>query len=1006
MVPHNTPLVSPLLIGRESELDRLVHALNVTQQGTGRCILVAGEAGIGKSRLLAELRRRALHEQFTSLEGHCFEQDVGFPYAPWIDALRAYFEQYSASEINAQLGPLASEFVKLLPELSLLLPQVQPSPPLEPEAEKRRHFETAARFVANLSTAHPVLIVLEDLHWSDELSLELLHVLTRRIAHLPILLIGTFRTEERSARLSQHVPDLSRAPLAEEIRLTPLARDHVEQMTRALLQSEMAVGDSLLDALNHLTEGNPFYVEEMLKSLIEAGSIAERFGRWELQSGHKLEIPHNIQDAVQWRVERLSENARRIVTFAAVAGQHFDVELLQAVTKQAEQPLLQTLKELINAQLIVEQSSEQFAFRHALIREAVYAMPLLRERQAMHRHVGETMERLWGTMSDAHNAELAYHFDQAAVWDKALAYSQRAGEQAQRQHAPREALGLFSRALAAADRLNTTPPWSIPSGRAHALELLGEFEPARADYERALELAGLAKDSRAEWATLIDLGFLWQSRDWVRAGDYFKRAFELARSLEEPALIAQTLKRLGHWHLHGGQLREAQSDHQQALELFKQLNDRRGMAQTLELLGLDSYNLGEVVQGAAYLERAVPILRELDDRQGVVNALRNLGLRPRFDTEVIGELDLHQLANLGETALQIARSCVYRVGEAVALEEVGVCLCQAGEYGRGLEYLRRALSIAEEIEHRELLWGVHIAWGSDFYLGLLAVAEAREHLEAARAAAHERGAVPLEFVAIARLVTAYILQNDLTQAQVLLGAVLPDDLPNVTLMTFLLRSCWAARAELELALGKPERALQIIEHLLASTANLAQYGPHAVPRLSQLRGQALAGLRRNEEAIAELQGALHVAEAQGRRSMLWRLHADLGNAYRALGRRAESEQEFLAARMIVRQLADTVPDEALREHFLTEALAIMPTPLALTPRQAAAKEFGGLSERERQVAALIAQGKSNREIAEMLVITVRTVEAHITRILDKLDFKSRSEIAAWTVAKGLVHPRQ
>src|SRR5439155_16475992 len=132
------------------------------------------------------------------------------------------------------------------------------------------------------------------------------------------------------------------------------------------------------------------------------------------------------------------------------------------------------------------------------------------------------------------------------------------------------------------------------------------------------------------------------------------------------AVIAQTLKRLGHWHLHGGQLREAQSDHQQALELFRQLNDRRGMSQTLELLGLDSYFLGEVVQGAAFLERAVPILRELDDRQGLVNALRNLSLRPRYDTEVLGEIDLHQLANLSETALDIARSCDYRVGEAAA----------------------------------------------------------------------------------------------------------------------------------------------------------------------------------------------------------------------------------------------------------------------------------------------------------------------------------------------------
>jgi DNA-binding CsgD family transcriptional regulator/Flp pilus assembly protein TadD len=635
----------------------------------------------------------------------------------------------------------------------------------------------------------------------------------------------------------------------------------------------------------------------------------------------------------------------------------------------------------------------------------VYTGMLLRERQVLHKQIGETMEQYWGATSDSHAAELAYHFDRAAVWDKALTYSQRAGEQAQKLYAPREALAHFSRALTAAEQLNITSSSSIPSGRAHALELLGEFDRARADYEMALELARRAQDRGGEWATLIDLGFLWQSRDWVRAGDYFERAFDLARSIEETALIAQSLNRIGHWHLHGGQPREALSCHQQALELFRQLNDRRGVAQTLELLGLDSYILGEVVQGAAYCEQAVPILRELDDRQGLVNTLTNLSFRSRLDTEVMGEIDVHQLAKLSETALEIARSCDYRAGEAAALHEGAACLCRAGEYGRGVEYLRRALRIAEEIEHRELLTSVHLAWGRELYLGLLASAEARKHLEAACAAAQERGPVMHTFYATACLVTAYVLQNDLTRAQGLLDGVLHGDLPDVRGMTFPLRSCWTAHAELELALGNPAGALQIVERLLASTANLAQYGPHAVPRLSHLRGQALVALGRIEEAVAELQGALHVAGAQGQRPMLWRLRADLGKAYRAIGRREHAEQEFSSARTIIQQLASTVPDGALREHFLKQALGAIPAAPALTPRQAAMKEFGGLSERERQVAVLIAQGKSNREIAKTLLITVRTVEAHITRIFDKLGLKSRTEIAAWTVARGLAHPR-
>jgi DNA-binding NarL/FixJ family response regulator len=372
--------------------------------------------------------------------------------------------------------------------------------------------------------------------------------------------------------------------------------------------------------------------------------------------------------------------------------------------------------------------------------------------------------------------------------------------------------------------------------------------------------------------------------------------------------------------------------------------------------------------------------------------------------EVLGDLDLYQLAGLGETALETARSCDYRAGEGFALNMAGPCLCRAGAYGRGLEFLGRALSIAEEIEHRELATSVHLTWGIELYTGLSVSAQAREHLEVALAAARELESVTLTLIATAHLAAVCILQNDMERAQTLLDGVLPAGLPEFTGMTFLLRRCWAARAELDLARGQPVRALEIIDRLLAATANLAQYGPQAVPRLSQLRGQALRALGQIAKAVEEFQGALIVAAARGEQPMIWRLHADLGHAYRALRRHEAAEEAFASARAMIQQLADTVTDEALRENFLKQALATMPAAPVLGPRQAARKALGGLSERERQVAALVAQGQSNHEIAQTLNITKRTVEAHITRIFDRLGLKSRAQIAAWAVAQGLVKP--
>ncbi|HEX9076218.1 MAG TPA: AAA family ATPase [Anaerolineae bacterium] len=979
--------ISPVLIGRTREMEILDQALSAARNGAGRCVLLAGEAGIGKSRLAAEIQSRAANDHWTVLQGHCSEQDISFPYAPWIDALRAFLAPQSPSEISDTLGALASELFKLVPELSLLVPQVQPTPPLDPEAEKHRLFESLTRFGASLAASNPLLIVLEDLHWSDEQSLELLYFFARRISTLPILVIATYRSEEISPRLSHHLVELRRAHLVEEIQLAPLDRDHVAQMARTVLTLEHSLNLDMLDDLIRLTEGNPFFVEEILKNVDEAGEFKN------------LQIPRSIQDSVQRRVEQLPEKTRDILSLAAVVGERFDFGLLQELIRMDEPELLRVLKDLVSAQLLVEDSADQFAFRHALTREAVYASLLKRERRAMHQTIGETMERLAGSRTDAAAAQLAYHFYQAGAWQKGMAYSQRAGEQAQALYAPREAVAHFTYALDAAEQLGTPTPLSSLRGRAQMREVLGEFDGARADYETALESARRETERAAEWQALIDLGSLWQSRDLPRAGEYYQRALELARNLSDPSILGQTLNRVGNWHFNRGSAHEALPFHREALALFRQLDDRRGMAQTMDLLGIVSYQLGEVIQGAAYLEQAVPILRELDDRQGLVNALANLTVRAITDTEVLGDIDYIQLTDLSDEALEIARSFNWYQGELLALMQGAISLEHAGEYGRALERLARASSMAEESRNRESFARLHLIFGATLS-GLLALTEARQHFETGLKLVQELGSKLLMQGATSELAAVAVLQNDFARANALLVQVLPAAYPGGDEQRPL-RRCWSACAELELAQGNPRRALEIVERLLAATPNLAQYGPHAVPRLSHLRGRALAALGRPEDAAAELMGAQVTARARGERPVLWRLHADLGKVYRLMGLRRDAEREFSSARTIVQDLANNAPEGELRDNFLKQALARFPAERVPTPRQAAKKEFGGLTAREREIAALIAQGKSNREIADKLVISDKTAERHVTNILLKLGFNSRTQIAAWVVEKSL-----
>jgi predicted ATPase len=578
-VPIDLPIICPIVIGRTAELTAL-HLLPArAKSGKGQVVLLSGEAGIGKSRLVAEAKTGATAQGFLLLQGQCFPTDRSCPYAPLLDLLRSHFTSQSRTEISTELKPIAREFAQLIPDLVPPLPDSAPMPPLttlEPEQEKRRLFEALTRWFTGLATKQPSLLIVEDLHWSDQTSLDFLHYLARRCAASPLLVLLTYRSDEVHPGLSHFLAQLDRERLAQELALVPLTRTEVSAMLSAIFALRRSVftvlsltqGD-LLDVMYALTEGNPFLVEELLKSLIEAGDIVYEHGHWRRKEPGVWHIPRSVQNAVELRSAHLSEGARQVLHLAAVAGRHFDFALLQELTHQDEAQLLRHLKELIAAQLVVEESAERFAFRHALTRQAVSAQLLGRERQALHRTIAETLERLYASSIESHLTDLTSHFFEAGAWEQALVYGQRAGEQAQALYAPQAAALHFTRALEAARQLSLTPPTSLYRARGLAYETLGDFEQARADYETTLQLANAASDRHAEWQALLDLGLLWAGRDYAQSGDYYQRALALAHTMDDPATLAHSLNRLGNWHLNVEQPQEALHCHQEALATFQ-----------------------------------------------------------------------------------------------------------------------------------------------------------------------------------------------------------------------------------------------------------------------------------------------------------------------------------------------------------------------------------------------------------------------------------------------------
>jgi DNA-binding CsgD family transcriptional regulator/tetratricopeptide (TPR) repeat protein len=1004
------PITCPVLIGRQLELDALHARIDLAAQGRGQVVLISGEAGIGKSRLAAEVKSRAQAQGFLVLQGSCFPTDRAAPYAPLLDLLLAAPAQELLTHPATYQAPLARELALLQPGLAPLPPGEPPPQARDPQEEKRRLFVALTQFFTGLAARQPLLLSVEDMHWSDATSREFLHMLARRGAQHPLLLLLTARNDDLHGEALDWLTQLEREHLVQEFALSALARGDVEAMVQATLGLSRPLPAETLAAIYGLTEGNPFFLEEILKSLATAETRLPEIGSgteaWVQGRLDELRLPRSIQGAVGQRLDQLGKAARQVASLAAVAGRRFDFGLLQQITGHGEQELLTLMKELIATQLVVEESEEQFAFRHALTRQAIYQQLLLRERKALHRTVAEAMEGLYAPALDARLADLAAHFYAAGAWEQALAYAQRAGVRAQALYAPRVAAEQFTMALQAAHHLAVAPPARLYRLRGQAHETLGEFEQAQSDYERAYAAAADARESahggQLQWQLLIDLGFLWAGRDYARAGSYFRQAVALAQQLGDLNLRAHSLNRLGNWLVNTGQVAEGVEAHRQALAVFERQQDRAGMAQTYDLMGVGLAWSGDSVRGVAQIERAAALFRALGDTRGLISSLPNISLSgspATTETVFVAARPPEECERDTAEAARLARQISWPAGEAYAELTWGMILSCYGQLGRGLAHLRTALAIAEEIEHQQWLLGAQCHLGQ-LYVRMLAPEHALEYLNAGLPLAEKLGSAWWRGSSAIYLAQAYLLQDRVEQAAAALAAV---GSKNHEPRTLLERRLGLAVGELSLAQGEPQAALEVAERLIASAPGQTHGEPGAqpIPWLWKLKGEALAALQRPDAAAEALEGAQRGAQARGETPLLWQVQRSLVHVYHTLKREQEAGKALAAAQAGIAALAQTIEDGELRDNFAARALASLPRAKPLSPRRAVAAQYGGLTERERAVAVLIAQGRSNREIAEQLVISERTVETHVANILAKLHFGARTQVAAWVVEVGL-----
>lgn len=665
-IPPSTaevPAVSPALllgtvlrtrfVGRDAELREIKSALELAASGHGQVILVEGEPGIGKTRLLQEAVVYARLRGFIVLQGRCYEQETGIPYLPFIELFQGRFRGIDRAQLLDELGEAASEFVKLIPEVRRTLPDIPPSPPLEAVQERLRLFASIAEYFTTLARRTPMVLILEDLHWADAASLSLLQHLARALRGERVDVLGSYRDVEvdRKHPLSDALREMNRERLFNGISLRRLTRDGVGAMVLAMFELER-VSDEFLDLLYGETEGNPFFVEEVLKSLVVEGAIYREEGRWERKEIAEIDVPKSVKEVIGRRLERVSEPCQRALGLAAVIGRRFRFEILQAVGELPEEQLLSALEEGMQAQLVREESAAgevEYDFVHALIREVLYDRLSLRRRMTLHHKVGETLEQQYAGRVDVVVEDLAHHFTRAphgVGLEKAIQYSLGAAAKSMRLFAYEDAVRYYQNA---ADLLGETGDERRLAGTFRALGdpyvYLGSTGAAVAAYQRALGY--YERQGTAVEAALIHrlIGRALQHNwEMAQAIPHLEHALQRLDVETHTTDVIQTHLDLARAKTFMGATDAAAEHASQALTIAAAHNDTARQAAANTALGLVAYDRLDFTAAGRYMTKAIELARSApEDPEAYTTlsrSLNNLSLLYQWRGEYLKTLDL------------------------------------------------------------------------------------------------------------------------------------------------------------------------------------------------------------------------------------------------------------------------------------------------------------------------------------------------------------------------------
>jgi DNA-binding SARP family transcriptional activator len=717
------------LVGREGEYERLRRHLTAARAGRGRMVLIAGESGIGKTRLAQELLRCARREGALVLEGHCSCTTSGDPYHPLIEAFRGIIPSLTIEDLKGLRRIWSTLAVEVIPELQAHLPgsaQGLPSK-ISKDPSKRREalIQLLLTLAGSRNYSRPLVLFLDDLHAAAPSLLDWLANLLPRIKSRPILLLGAYRSEEITPEHPINRWKEAAHGDIYEVRLPPLPNDSLE---RLLLELAPDLEAELRERLIRDSGGNPLYLICLLRHCFEEGLVEiGSQGKWKLRAVIRWLIPPELVGLIERSLERLSHEERRLLRYCAVLGMMFERELLQRAWGGSAQELAKLLSRLIQRGLLVAEEGDRYAFRHEQVREAVVCQ-LGPERPLIHLQAAEALEALYANSLERHLSRLARHFYQASEWGKALEYAKKAAERSLALYENEEGLQMIELGLRTLESLRLEPKerFELLAHKVMFLDRLGlrdEQEEALKELERfACRLRdygrrALVLELRTQWARARS--------DYTLAEAYAKEALRLRRTLGDPQKIGQALNELGRVYWAWGRAEQAERCYQEALNSFRAAGDAQGEAASLNNLGIIKRALGDYRGALECLELALHRRKRSGQRLEAAQTSANIG-------NVLWALgEIEKALERYRRAYEVFRALGERRAEGKISFNIGLVYSDLGCYGKALEWYERAWRIFTEIADRK---GEGEALGDQglIYAECGLWEEAQAHLERAR----------------------------------------------------------------------------------------------------------------------------------------------------------------------------------------------------------------------------------------------------------------------------------